>query len=429
MASNQDTSVLQPAATRQAMDADEIGLYDRQIRLWGMQAQELIRNANVLLIGMKALGNEIAKNLVLAGIGGITIMDHQAVVEEDLGSQFLINEEYIGQNRAQAAGAELRKMNPRVNIITDTEDVAFKTPEYFAGFNIVITTGLMFEMASTINMTCRMYNVKFYAADVFGMYGYIFTDLIAHSYVIEKDQGNIPTKVNEAETNTRMIVGVQVKKEGKQIKEIVTKQEMYQPFMIANASSLPKSITKTRRTKLKVPPVLSCIRGLFEYQRLTNGRLPGPSQQELAMFTKVTNEKHLELELPGDTLTAAIFRSFLQNLGTEIPASAAYLGGQLAQDVINVLGQREQPLQNFMVFDGEEMKCPTYSLQPVFDASLGLPMNGLQNGELLQPVNGAMLNGNGFVQTSIDQAQTQGGGIAQTAPITSSIQGEANAPQ
>src|SRR5689334_22946578 len=93
MLSMADPLMMPPMPQIQSISADEIALYDRQIRLWGMKAQELIRNANILLIGIKALGNEIAKNLVLAGIGGLTILDHEAVTEDDLGSQFLVREE------------------------------------------------------------------------------------------------------------------------------------------------------------------------------------------------------------------------------------------------------------------------------------------------------------------------------------------------
>jgi len=57
-----------------------------------------MRNASILLVTIKALGNEIAKNLVLAGIGSLTVLDSEAVVEEDLGAQFLIDESHIGQN-------------------------------------------------------------------------------------------------------------------------------------------------------------------------------------------------------------------------------------------------------------------------------------------------------------------------------------------
>lgn len=47
---------------------------------------------------MKALANEIAKNLMLAGIGSLTIIDDQIVVDEDLGSQFFITEHHVGLN-------------------------------------------------------------------------------------------------------------------------------------------------------------------------------------------------------------------------------------------------------------------------------------------------------------------------------------------
>ena len=57
-----------------------------------------LRTANILLISMKALANEIAKNLVLAGIGSMTIQDDQLVDEDDLGSQFFISEQHVGQN-------------------------------------------------------------------------------------------------------------------------------------------------------------------------------------------------------------------------------------------------------------------------------------------------------------------------------------------
>lgn len=57
-----------------------------------------IRTANILLVSIKALANEIAKNLVLAGIGSITLADHEAVTEEDLGAQFFVSDADVGKN-------------------------------------------------------------------------------------------------------------------------------------------------------------------------------------------------------------------------------------------------------------------------------------------------------------------------------------------
>jgi ubiquitin-like 1-activating enzyme E1 A len=83
--------------TMQSLSADEIALYDRQIRLWGAQAQERIRSAHILLISLRALGTEIAKNLTLAGINSLTIIDDEPVTEEDLGAQYFVREEDVGK--------------------------------------------------------------------------------------------------------------------------------------------------------------------------------------------------------------------------------------------------------------------------------------------------------------------------------------------
>lgn len=76
----------------------EAKIYDRQIRLWGIDAQNCMRQSRVLLHGMSGLNAEVAKNLVLAGVGSVTIMDTAVVEERILGSQFLLSESHIGQN-------------------------------------------------------------------------------------------------------------------------------------------------------------------------------------------------------------------------------------------------------------------------------------------------------------------------------------------
>ncbi|KAI9870167.1 MAG: hypothetical protein M1823_008828, partial [Watsoniomyces obsoletus] len=131
--------------------------------------------------------------------------------------------------------------------------------------------------------------------------------------------------------------------------EIVTKQELFSPLLLVNSSPLPSELTKTIAKKRKISPLLSCFRALFDFQRETGGGLPAHNRADLELFTRLVNEKHLELQLPPETLRSDFLRAFLQNLGSEISPTVAFLGGHLAQDVINVLGQREQPLQNVLL--------------------------------------------------------------------------------
>lgn len=385
------------AFEQQTLSTDDIALYDRQIRLWGMKAQEQLRAANVLLIGMKALGNEIAKNLVLAGIGSLTILDHEIVTEDDLCSQFLISEEDIGKNRAEAALPQAQKLNPRVQLFVDPAPVISKLPEYFSSFDVTIVTGEHIDIASQINTSCRAFGRKFYAADTHGMYGYIFADLISHQFVIEREKGNITTKPGpDPKINTASVISVTEKRENNKVIEVVMKSEEYSLFMLANSSPLPPAIAKSRRSRMKVKPLLSCLRALFDFERLSGGQLPGHNRADLELFTKLANEKHLELELPMETLRADFLRSFLQNLGSEISPVVAYLGGYLAQDVINVLGQREQPLQNLLLFDGEEFQGPVYSMHPMNDENL------------MAAAQGGVVNGAGYMAMTAN-GHTNGG--------------------
>lgn len=239
-----------------------------------------------------------------------------------------------------------------------------KPPEYFMKFDMIIATDLSLDMLSTINASCRLCNKPFYAAGSHGFYGFIFADLITHEYVIEREKSNVPT-VLKTETATRSIIAISTKKEHGKLIELVTKKEIYSPIILANSSPIPAEHLSSRRRKLQISPLLTCLKALWEFQRIS-GTIPSHSHVDLELFTTLATEKHQELQLPPETLRSEFLRSFLQNIGSELAPVTAFLGGQLAQDAINVLGQREQPIQNFLLFDGEDSKGPVYALHPIF---------------------------------------------------------------
>eukprot|EP00116_Pleurobrachia_bachei_P002600 sb/3462862/ len=69
---------------------DEAALYDRQIRLWGVDAQRALRSANVLVKRCGPLGAEICKNIVLSGVNSLTLYDPRIVQEEHSATNFLL---------------------------------------------------------------------------------------------------------------------------------------------------------------------------------------------------------------------------------------------------------------------------------------------------------------------------------------------------
>ncbi len=195
----------------------------------------------------------------------------------------------------------------------------------------------------------------------------------------------MPTALR-AESATRAVVGVATKKENGKTIELATKRELYSPLLLANTSPLPPEFLRNRRKLKQTSLLLPCLRALWDFEKET-GRLPSTdTKADLERFTILAMEKHKELQLPVEAMKSEFLRSFLHNLGSELAPVTAFLGGQLAQDVINVLGHREQPIQNLLLFDGDDSKGPVYALHPIFHDGLAepvalvVPLQGAANG-------------------------------------------------
>jgi hypothetical protein len=114
-------------------------------RLWGDHGQEALGNARVCLLTAGPLGSETLKNLVLPGVGAFTIVDDAKVVEADLGNNFFVTEESVGQSRAKVVCELLQEMNADVK--GEWRDDIARTiltedPSFFTGFTAVIATDL-----------------------------------------------------------------------------------------------------------------------------------------------------------------------------------------------------------------------------------------------------------------------------------------------
>lgn len=57
-----------------------------------------MRNATILVVRLRGVATEAIKNMVLAGIGKLMIVDDEVVTEEDLGAGFFFRDEDVGKN-------------------------------------------------------------------------------------------------------------------------------------------------------------------------------------------------------------------------------------------------------------------------------------------------------------------------------------------
>lgn len=372
---------------------DEIALYDRQIRLWGFSAQKRIQQSSVLLITCRALTNEVAKNLVLAGVGSVTLVDAAPLTDADLGAQCMVTSAAVaaGKTRAAALAEALRRLNPRVRVVDGTDDSAVVvSPAFLGAFDLVVATDLSSSGFSAVSRSARAARVPLYCAGVHGLHGFAFADLGGtRDFTTRRAKGNVATVPGAREGPTRRVVGVQAVKGDRpgEVLEVVTRREAFSGWAdAAERGVLPRDVRNNRRRIAKVGQALPCLRGLWSWQAerlaaegggytatsttssnlLAAPPIPSPSSHaDLISFTLHATAAASSLSLPSDALRAEFLARFLAGCGSELSAVAAVVGGQVAQEAIALLGGGTQtPLQNLAVLDGGAMESVVYTLHP-----------------------------------------------------------------
>jgi adenylyltransferase/sulfurtransferase len=92
---------------------DEGDRYDR-LRLLADCDPERLRRARVLLAGVGALGNEVAKTCALLGVGTVVCVDRDTVAVSNLTRSVLFRAADAGAPKAAVAARRLRELNPDV---------------------------------------------------------------------------------------------------------------------------------------------------------------------------------------------------------------------------------------------------------------------------------------------------------------------------
>ena len=153
----------------------DTNLYSRQIGTFGMETMGKLIKMDVLIIGLRGLGVETAKNIILAGPHSVTLYDPEQAKIQDLGSNFFLTEEDVGKKRRdEACLSKLAELNPYVHCsIMEGNDILSKVPSYHV---IVITELMDKETLIKIDELCREKKIGFIYSATFGISGYCFVD-------------------------------------------------------------------------------------------------------------------------------------------------------------------------------------------------------------------------------------------------------------
>ena len=89
---------------------------ERTELLLGSEKLDILRNANVLVVGVGGVGAYAAEMIVRAGVGHITIADADKVTESNINRQLVALHSTIGREKCDILAERLRDINPEIDI-------------------------------------------------------------------------------------------------------------------------------------------------------------------------------------------------------------------------------------------------------------------------------------------------------------------------
>ncbi|GMH01141.1 hypothetical protein Nepgr_002980 [Nepenthes gracilis] len=310
------------------MDGEELteqetALYDRQIRVWGADAQRRLSKAHVLVGGIKGTVAEFCKNIVLAGVGSVVLVDERPVTEEALNANFLISPDekvYAGRSVAEVCCDSLKDFNPMVRVSVEKGDLSTFGEDFYEKFDVVVVSCWSLKTKRLINERCRKSSkrIAYYSVDCRDSCGEIFADLQNYTYSKKK------------------------------LDETITCEIQYPSYEEAIAvpwRTLPKKVSK----------LYFAMRVIERFEE-SEGRNPGETTRaDLPNVLKLRKELCEANSFNESQIPDSLLERLAVGL-TEFPPVCAIIGGILGQEVIKAISGKGDPVKNFFFFDAMDGK-------------------------------------------------------------------------
>ena len=165
-------------------------LYSRQIATIGIESMKKISELKILIIGLRGLGVEICKNIILQGPSKLSIFDNIITEKKDLCCNFYLEEKDVGIKRRDTSIInKLMELNKYVNVECLSQYNSIEElEELIEEYNIVVITEIVKrEMLIKINEKCRQKNIKFIFGVTLCLTGYIFSDFGKEHLIFNKN--------------------------------------------------------------------------------------------------------------------------------------------------------------------------------------------------------------------------------------------------
>lgn len=158
------------------MNDDQLLRYARHILLdeVGIEGQQAMLDAHVLIIGAGGLGSPAALYLAASGVGRITLVDHDSVDLSNLQRQIAHTTARVGQPKVNSAAQALHDLNPEVQVhcIAARADAAL-LDELVSQATVVLDCCDNYQTRQNVNAACVKHQVPLVAGAIIRFDGQI----------------------------------------------------------------------------------------------------------------------------------------------------------------------------------------------------------------------------------------------------------------
>jgi molybdopterin/thiamine biosynthesis adenylyltransferase/rhodanese-related sulfurtransferase len=157
-----------------ALTPEQRDRYSRHVLIpeIGIEGQQKLLDAKVLLLGAGGLGSPTALYLAAAGVGTLGVVDDDVVDLSNLQRQVIHNTERIGTPKVDSAEESIRALNPDVNVVKyRTRIDASNIMEIIEGYDVIVDGVDNFPTRYLLNDATVRLRIPVVSASILGFDG------------------------------------------------------------------------------------------------------------------------------------------------------------------------------------------------------------------------------------------------------------------